>query len=249
MKNSIITLALTLIFLSTLTPAFAADSSAEKHWTVYERTGWFLWDEQTNGKRFIKDEGMMYALGITRTDRIYKSLSLTETVEFVGGHPYYDGQKNFSDAPLHMTNVYLGTREEIRASVRVPAMGLTFDPFAGIAHKLFGRVVEGELWNILYAPAGMRVGYQFSSISTFVEAGVTIPLSTSNYLSGKNQGRGYENFTLHPKARMGQFAEAGVTYKSFSLSLAYEATKFDKSDEVVSKSLNGNGDSRFWQPE
>lgn len=250
MKSIIVLLALIVVSFS-LSPVFAAEPSAEKNWTIYGKTGWFSWKEQVDGKKFISDEGMMYAFGATRTDGVYKALSLTETLELSIGHPVYDGQKLFTGEPIHRVNGYIGTREEVRADVKIPITDdLAVSPFVGLGHKMWFRAMEGKLWNTLYAPVGARVGHQITkTVSAFVETGITLPIFTADYMFAANQGRGYEDVLTIPKAKIGQFAEIGVNISSFSLSLSYEATKFSKSDAVASKSLDSKWVAHFYQPD
>lgn len=249
--RSIVFIVLAAVSLLTFSPVFAAEPSAEKNWELYGKTGWFSWQESRKGAPFIRDDGMMYAIGITRTDRIYKRLSLSETVEMWGGHPEYDGQPMFSKKDVHSTNGYLGTREEIRASVAIPvSSSVSIDPFFGIGHKVWFRMREGEIWNTVYSPLGMRIAYRFDKgTSAFAEGGVTLPWFTAEHGFMARQGKGYQDIDLSPKAKIGQFAEIGVNIRSFSISLAYEATEFDKSDIVTTKSLDGYSTMRFYQPE
>lgn len=232
--------------LFTFSQSFAADPSTENNWQVYGKTGWFSWVEEIAGSEFIRDDGILYAVGATRTDKVYKALSIRETVEVWGGFPAYDGQDIFSGAPLHYDNSYIGTREEIRTNIQIPITAtLTADPFIGVAHKWWYRHAERELWNTMYVPVGMRVAHQFDkSTSAFIEGSFTVPVFTSNHV----HIAGYEDVSLRPKARIGRCAEIGVAISSLSIGLSYEVVEFDDSDPIISKSTYGRSSALFFQP-
>ncbi len=258
MRNAIFTAVVAMILFSStafaeeVKPTFCQLSSAQspKHWQAYTKIGWFSWKEQLRGAQFIKDEGMLYAVGIQRTDRIWKQIGLTELVEVWGGNPTYDGQRTFTGEPMHQMNGYIGTREEIRTDVAIPIGNLTISPFIGIGHKFWARFAEGELWHMGYSPLGARISYRFNrNVLAFAEGGVIIPLWTTNTMFMGSRSIGYEDVHLKPRARAGQFAELGATISAFSVSLAFEATNFDKSDMVTTRSLDGTRTAAFCQPD
>jgi len=205
-RSLVLLLALVGVFLS-LSPGLASEPSAEKHWTTHSKAGWFVWDEQIDGADFIRDEGMMYAVGVTRTDRIYKNLYLSATIELWSGRPEYDGENMFTRESIQETNLYIGTREDIRASLKLAASdGIALTPFIGISHKFWGRAMEGEVWNTIYSPVGFRAEYPLGKDRLiFVEGGLTVPWYTSNRMYMRGQGIGYEDVTLKPESKVGQF--------------------------------------------
>ncbi|HBI25883.1 MAG: hypothetical protein UT41_C0002G0022 [Candidatus Wolfebacteria bacterium GW2011_GWC2_39_22] len=253
MKTKIFVLVVTL-FSFFLSPAFAADSLSEKHWTTYGKVGYFSWVEHLeNGQEFIRDDGMIYAAGITRNDKVLEHLSLTETFEVWGGYVAYDGETVYTGEEMRDSrNGYLGAREEVRVTGHVPFASITLNPFASIEHKGWSREVENELWNMVYSRIGMTAMYSTPKVQLYIGGGKTIPLYTANRWAVSDFTE-FDDVTLRPKAKPGMFAEAGFKVGRWDVGVAYEQTDFKKSPTVWAKGGPpvGGGASKkgsFWQP-
>ena len=235
--------------------AFAADVTDGQRWNVYGKTGWFSWKETIDGKPLISDDGPMVAIGATRNDRVYKALSIRETVEVWGGNVRYDGHDIFNSVPIKGNSTYLGTREEVRADVGIPVTTtITVNPFVGIEHKFWVRSKEGEIWNTFTVPIGATVVMRLSALQLFVEGGMKAPIATWNSQTLANYG--FDDIIVRPKAQIGSFIGAGLRNTSWDVSLIYEEMRFSPSDLVPGRKKSGNSGlvsvytgTFFFQPE
>lgn len=222
------------IALLTFSTAFAASPQPGKHWEVYGKTGSFSWVEWYNGKEFIRDDGTIQAMGITRTDALNKKLLLSETFELWGGSPAYDGEFFATEKELLVAdNKYEGRREEIRATLQFPLEKLTLNPFASIEHKCWSREVEREFWDMAYSRIGIKISQIDLSANTsmHISGGKTLPFYTKNYFN-VSSSTDYADVILRPKARPGTFWEIMLKVYSWDIGLSYEKTVFDLSDGV-----------------
>ncbi|KKT43163.1 MAG: hypothetical protein UW32_C0002G0024 [Candidatus Wolfebacteria bacterium GW2011_GWE2_44_13] len=236
------------LFSLTLSPVFAADSLPEKHWTTYGKVGYFSWMEwRDNGDEYIRDDGVLYAVGVTRTDRFLKHLILSETIEVWGGDVVYDGEVIATGESFRRNdNTYIGMREEVRATAEIPIRSVRFSPFVGLEHKWWSREVEDEVWDMAFTRVGARIAHVTPKTTVYIEGGAALPLYTKNHWA-TSDFTDFPDVVLRPKARPGAFGEMGVKGTRWSCALSYERIDFAKSDPVVLVSDTGSKGT-FWQP-
>jgi hypothetical protein len=174
-------------------------------------------------------------------------------IEVWGGSLDYDGHDVTNTTTLKTDTVYLGTREEIAATLKYPlAEKLTIGPLAGFGHKFWVRTRSSEDWNTIYGKLGAAIAYSATSCDMFVRSGAAFPLYTRNHASLSSEG--YGDVTIEPKSAPAIFAEAGVRLSSWTFSVNYEEMNFGKSDkEAVNQTVQQqNGvaviNSQVYQP-
>jgi hypothetical protein len=219
--------------------------------STYFKSGWFTWDESLNGSSFVKEKGMMYAAGVARKDDV-SFVSIAELVEVWGGNLDYDGHDVTGAVPIKSDTIYLGTREELALSVKLPVAGdFSLAPFAGVGHKFWVRTRSSEDWNSFYARGGVAGKVKVAGITMFAKGGALIPVYTRTHVSLSDAG--YTDVVTEPKMRVSGFAEGGVTLGAFAVSVEYEAMEFGQSERVATRRVSAAkgvtiGGSEAFQP-
>lgn len=202
---------------------------------VYLKSGYFTWNEKINGSDFVKENGMMTAFGVARSDTLFGNVVLEELIEVWGGSLDYDGHDVTNTTVLKSDTVYLGTREEFTAGIKFPLGGnLSAGPLAGIGHKFWIRTRSNEDWNAIYGKLGAAADYKAAAYGVFVNGGVQIPIYTRSHVS--LGAAGFEDVVTNPKSKPSVFAEIGVRRAAWSIGVTYEEMNFAKSDSVSTKS-------------
>jgi hypothetical protein len=213
--------------------AFAGESA------FYLKTGWFTWDETVNGSSFVREEGVMYAAGVTRKDDL-GAVNVSELLEVWGGNPDYHGHTLASLAEVNSDTDYLGTREEVALAMNFPAGGaVSLEPSVGIGHKFWVRTRSSEDWNTFYARPGLRGDFMSGDWRFFVKAGALVPFYTRTHVS--LTGAGFSDVVTEPETRVSAFAEGGVRAGAFTVGVEYEGMKFGESKKVVTNRVASSG--------
>jgi hypothetical protein len=80
----------------------------------------------------------------------------------------------------------------------------------------------------------------------FMEVGVKIPVSTTNYIDDRDVT--YSELSLHPKNKPSLFAEAGLKAGRFRVSAFYDTMRFKQSDTVYQYDSSLGAYIGYWQP-
>jgi hypothetical protein len=218
--------------------ALVPDAVSAGETTMQFKSGWFTWDETIDGASFVKEKGMLYGVGITRKDPVSR-VYLAEGVEVWGGNLDYDGHDITGTKALKTDTSYIGTREELTLSVKVPAAAVTIEPFGGVGHKFWVRTRSSEDWNTFYGRGGVGGEAHFDGMTVFARAGAILPFYTRNHVS--LSGSGLADVVVEPKSRLSAFAEGGFRFGSLSVSIEYEGMEFGQSARVRTHSLSSSG--------
>ncbi|SNB44650.1 hypothetical protein [Geobacter sp. DSM 9736] len=220
-----------MVLAGIMAVAFIRGNAAAGETRVYVKPGYFTWNEKIDGNDFVNEKGLITSVGVTHSHSIAAVFNLRETFEVWGGSVDYDGHDVTNTRPIHTDTIYLGTRTELDAAFDLPmAGGLTVAPLAGAGHKFWIRTRSSEDWNMLYGRLGGSAKLDTATATFSVKAGVTVPFYTRNHVN--LNASGFDDVVTRPKGRPAPFAEAGVESGSWSISLGYEALKFDRSRPV-----------------
>jgi len=229
-----------------------AQSAGAGEISVYVKSGWFTWDEKLNGSSFVKEKGAMHGAGIIRKD-IFSGVSLAETAEVWGGNIDYDGHDLTGQIKVDSDTSYLGTKEEAAIGVKLRVGdALSFEPFLGLGHRFWIRTRSGEDWNSIYTKAGLEGDLQSAGCTWYLKGGALLPVYTRSHVSLSSSG--YNDVVTQPKAKLSAFAEGGIKWSAFAISVEYEGMRFGQSDKVSTSRRNTSAgvvvqDSQAYQPD
>jgi len=214
-------------------PVIAADID------LYAQVQSFTWKEFAKGSRLLKEEGPIY--GVEGSVQLpIRRFALKGRGEVFGGSIDYKGETWGGD-PVRTDSNYFGFKLEGDFGWVFPiGERASLDPFAGLGYRWWLRDLEStheatgylENWSSLYLRLGGRGDYRFGkSVKTFAEASVKFPIYNENtaYLGEV----GLEDVTVNPGRRPWFFAEAGIKYSLFRLSIFYEGMRFSRSGVVA----------------
>lgn len=221
--------------------------------TPYFSPQYFTWQERINGRRLLKEEGALFAVGAHVGAVTDSSVTMRGRVELFGSEVGYRGETQAPDpAPIHTRVTYLGTKSEADLGYRFRAGELALEPFAGLGYRYWlrdlqdtntsdGTRVSGytETWNLGYYRLGGRVAGSLAGTTCAVEAGARHPIYTGNTVDFAGSG----TTTFRPKGRWSGFAEARFRHGHLEGSLFYEGFRFAASD---TKMVLGTA---YFQPE
>ena len=220
---------------------------------IYATSGYFTWDEQIGGADFIKERGMMNALGISRSGMVLDLFLMEGLVEVWGGNLDYNGHDVTNTRTLQSDTTYLGTRVEVAIAKRWPITGrFAAGPLAGAGHKFWIRTRSSEDWNLVYGKIGAVADYSAGEWQMKLRGGVDIPLYTRSHVS--LEAAGFEDVVTRPRGQAAPFVEASVRQGAWSIGLRYEEMRFAESARVATRTTaqSGNGvaviDSQAFQP-
>ena len=245
MKNTQIVVELRAwVIIATFVAGSGAQLARAGETSVYLKSGWFTSDEEKNGKSFVKEKGFMHGAGIARRDAA-SALSIAELFEVWGGKLDYDGYDLTGQTPVNATTSYLGTREEIAVGVPLSAGTLSYEPFAAVGHKFWLRTRSSEDWNSFYTKFGMVGELKAFGGTPFLKGGALVPLYTRVHVSPSSTGY-TTDVVLEPKSMVSGFAEGGIKWGAYAVSLEYEGMAFGESGKVSTTSgLTGAYQPRF----
>jgi hypothetical protein len=229
---------------------------------VYGLAESFTWREFDAGGQLLKETGPRFGVGFAYAHEFPNHLTLKPRIELNGGEVDYDGQTNaVPPVAVSTTTNYFGLKFEFDLGSRVrPWQSFVLEPFAGFGIRSWYRDIEDNIaadgslalgytenWSTFYGRLGVR-GEQFlgQQNKMFLEAGVKLPVSTTNYIDDANVS--YESITLKPGNRPSLFAEAGVKLQIFKISAFYDSMRFKKSPTVVIYDPSLGGYVGFYQP-
>jgi hypothetical protein len=212
-------------------PALAGETS------VYIKSGWFTWDETLNGSSFIKESGFMHGVGIARKDAL-SALSIAELLEVWGGHLDYDGHDVTGTTLMKTDTCYFGTKEELALGIKLPAAGaVTIQPFAALGHRFWIRSRSDEDWHSVYLKTGLMFEVPVRGCAMFVKGGALTPIYTVNH--ARLSEAGFTDVVTEPRSRVSAFAEGGLKFGAFAVSVEYESMEFGQSANVAIKPVAG----------
>ena len=205
---------------------------------LYLKSGYFSWTETVENSAFIREKGIMTAVGVSYSGNLGWLLDGKGLIEIWGGNVNYDGYRVEDWSSFKTNTVYIGTREELYAMLKLPVMaGLTAGPLVGGGHKYWNRSRSSEDWNTFYGRIGGRAEYDTQVGRIFAEGGLSIPFYTTIQTDWSDYG--YKNFEAKPKGRLATFAESGIKIgKHLSISAYFEEMNFGQSDKVALKRVN-----------
>jgi len=214
-------------------PVIAADID------IYAQVQSFTWKEFAKGSRLLKESGPIYGVGGSVIFPI-RQFALKARGEIFGGSVDYEGE-TWGGEPVQTDSNYFGFKLEGDFGwVFHVTEGSSLEPFAGLGYRWWLRDLEStheatgylENWSSLYLRLGGRGDYSFwKSLNAFAEASLKFPIYNENtaYLGDV----GLEDVTLNPGRRPWFFAEAGIKYALFRMSVFYEGMRFSRSRVVA----------------
>lgn len=203
--------------------------------SLYLKSGWFTWSEKVNGNSFVKEQGALQALGVTRRDDV-SLVSFGERVEVWGGNLDYDGHDLTGVIPVKSDTNYFGTREEIALSVRLfRERAVSLEPLLAVGHKFWVRTRSDERWNNFYGKAGAAGELVSGGLSFFLKGGAILPIYTRNHATLSTAG--LQDVVLEPRQHVSAFAEGGVKAGAFTVSVEYEGLDYGASPQVPTHAL------------
>jgi len=244
LKTRLVATALFCLLIQSVPFAALASNEAE----LYVGAESFTWREFGETGQILKESGPRYELGFTNLHEFQSQLTLKPRIEFFGGNVDYKGQAcdlYGNCEPAKTTTHYGGEKFEIDLGKRVRASkSFILEPFGGLGLRSWYRSIDDSIlasgtfatgytenWQTLYGRLGVRAEQYFSKRDKIsVEAGLKLPMSTSNYIDDRNIS--YSSITLHPKNRPSVFAEVGVKVNWFHISAYYDTMRFKQSDVV-----------------
>jgi len=212
----------------------------------------FTWKEFLGNETLLKESGPLYGFGFSGKvgGNISQPLAFHYKVEGFIGYINYDGQTQ-TGIPITSDTRYFGFKTELGGGWNIFAgeSGFSFEPFAGLGHRWWLRDITDssngigsgyeEVWRSYYSRVGIRGEKESSDrFKIFIEAAAIIPFYTENrvYLNDFS----FEDVKVEPGNEMSFWAETGLKFKKFRLSLFYEGLRFSESDKV--------GSLRLFQP-
>jgi hypothetical protein len=248
-------LALSLALLAS--PVFAG----VEEWYLYPSLQYFTWEEFIGGKRLVKEDGPLFAVGGGVTFDLYrKSLLLKAKGEMFGGDVDYDGQTQrdstnpaMSERPLATSVVYFGSKLESDLGWRMATRAGSFEPFGGLGYRWWMRALQNstatdangnpfpvggytEWWHTVYTRLGLSWAFTVNSdLTLFAEGGGIYSFLNRNIADFPGVG----NVTIKPEPRWSGFAEAGLKYGRFRPAFFYEGFRFGQSPVVPISATSG----------
>jgi len=222
---------------------------------VYGFVAGYNWREYGGNSLTAKEQGPVYGVGIAGSYRAPAPtlLSLGWKAEgFGAGHTFH------TDEP---GGTYSGDGDfdgfTLEGNAGVPLQlqrGPLIEPFAGLGGRYWGRsfpvshdINQHEGWWNFYGKTGLRVTQRPSGspMVLFAEGGARISFIVRNNVDLGDLG--YGTVSLSPGNRVSGFAEAGIKYNIFKLSLFYEGLRFAAS-QVGYAPLTSTSSSAASQP-
>ncbi len=240
-------------------PAYA---EKENQFDIYAAFQSFTWKEFDDaGERLLKEHGPLGGVGFSYHADLggkYASLTLQPRIELFGGTVDYDGQTT-TGTPVMSDTDYFGLKLEFDVGGKFGGK-FAVEPFGGLgirtwwrdinnSYTLTGTYVYGytEQWYSFYGRLGVKGDLSLGQDNKlFLEAGVKLPISTTNYIDDINVT--YEAITLKPGNKTSLFAEAGVKLHLFRISAFYDSMRFKKSPIVYEYDPFLPGVVAYWQP-
>lgn len=224
--------AVVLLLLLCAIPAWSGEIE------VYLKSGYFDWTETVEDSTFIKEKGVLSAIGASYTGNVAGPLDGKGVFEVWGGNVDYDGYRVEDWTKLETNTVYIGTREELYAILKFPLTpAATIGPLAGVGHKFWNRSRSSEKWNTVYGRLGGRVEYDSGIGRVFAEGGLSFPFFTSIHTDWSDYD--YKEFVTNPKGLLASFAEAGIMLSNhLSIGAYFEEMNFGQSDKVFLNKVN-----------
>lgn len=241
-----------LLFLLSL-PITAKESQEEEALEppgTYLKIGCFSWTEYVGNKMFIQDRTMLITAGMEGTLPLSKNAyELSWLVEANGGVGFYDGSYILSKKPKKSLEMYVGTREELMTHKHVVKRDrFQAGLFLGLGHTFFIKEPEDEIWNVLYARAGIETTFKISDTKVFMKYGAMLPMATIVY--GSHLNIGYEDGFYYPRSHISVFGELGCLLQDGTkVSLALDSLQLGRSSNVMSRKLFDGNIQPFYQPE
>lgn len=206
---------------------------------VYGFVADYNWREYGGNSLTAKERGPVYGVGIAGSYRAPAPtlLSLGWKAEgFGAGHTFHTYGSNSTHSGDGDFN---GFTLEGNAGMPLQLQkGPLIEPFVGLGGRYWGRsfptiasegsapYTQHEGWWNFYGKTGLRVTHRplESPMVLFAEGGARISLIVRNNVDLSKIGYGEAN--LSPGNRVSGFAEAGIKYNIFKLSLFYEGLRF-----------------------
>lgn len=231
---------------------------------VYVGAESFTWREFDATGQLLKESGPRYEVGFTNEHEFSSHLTLKPRMEIFGGNVDYNGQAcdiYGNCQPANTTTHYSGIKLEMDMGKRLrSSKAFILEPFGGLGLRSWSRSIDDSIladgsfatgytenWETFYGRLGVRAEQYFSKKNKIsVEAGVKLPISTSNYIDDRNVS--YSSITLHPKNKPSVFAEVGVKVSWFRISAFYDTMRFKQSDVVYKYDPFVGGYIGYFQP-
>lgn len=222
----------------------AADAVTNDEYTVTIGPQDFTWKEfGDDGSRLLKESGTLFAIDFSYWREFQDHMTVKPAAQLFSGTVDYEGHTQ-SGIPANTEVDYFGIKLQGDVGYLARMGSFSLEPFGGIAFRtwsrdindsttIFGSPVIGytEWWTMFYGRVGARANLDFSkTFSMFAEAGLKLPIDTTNYIDDRNVA--YNSITLHPKSKITFFAEAGIKAKMFTISAYYDRMRFKQSDVV-----------------
>lgn len=200
---------------------------------VYTFVADYNWREYDGNSLAGRERGPVYGVGLAGIYRIPgpNPLDLKGKAEGYGAsHDFDTTESNYS-----ATGGFAGFTLEGDAGVPLRLMGgSTFEPFAGLGYRYWGRQSEfNETWWNFYGKTGARVTHRMagSPIILFAEGGAR--MSFSSRVTFDLNSYGYGDVSVRPGNRVSAFAETGIKFNILKASLFYEGLRFSSSPEHI----------------
>ncbi|WP_224961341.1 hypothetical protein [Geomonas subterranea] len=220
--------------------AMPASAGRVEELTPYFSTQYFTWQERIDGRRLLKEEGPLFSVGARLGAVTDSSLTVRGKAELFGSEVGYRGETQAPNpAPVHTRVTYLGTEAEADLGYRLRPAAVVVEPFGGIGYRYWlrdlqdsrtsdGTQVSGytEEWMVGYCRLGARAATTAAGMNLVAAGGAKFPFYVGNTIDFAGSGE----TTFHPKGRWSGFAEAGGSYRSFTMSVYYEGFRFQRSD-------------------
>ncbi len=157
-------------------------------------------------------------------------LAVKGTLEGFYGQLDYQGVKLADMTRIDTDTEYIGTKEEISLSARIPVGSFSIGPIAGFGHKWFDRSRSDELWSYFYVKGGGYAEYNGDRFTISVEAGVMNQIDTSVNIDWSSLG--YGKITCKPKGTINPYAELRVKSRNWFAAFFYEEANWNRSDNI-----------------
>ena len=241
-----------ICLLLAATGASAAQFGGIRDLYVYPSLQYFTWKEFGDGKRLLKEEGLLYGAGGAINVDLLKSeaagaLTLRGKAELFGGDVDYDGQTQPPNPlPVKTDVIYFGTKAEAAVGWAFPVGAARIEPFAGLGYRWWLRDLQNsttrdtdgtvvsvqgytEWWESVYTKLGTTVDYKINDQwRLFGEAGGKYPFYNANKVDIVGNG----TVTIKPEPRWSLFAEVGARNRRFRPALFYEGYRVAQSPVV-----------------
>lgn len=234
---------------------------------VYTFIADYNWREHDGNSLVARERGPVYGVGIAGIYLTPAPNPLSLKVKAEGYGASHDFHSADAYGALDDSGDLAGFTLE--GDVGMPmklAGGSTFEPFAGLGYRYWGRSVpsrtkdasnnytftyydQHETWWNFYGKAGLRVTHRLpgSPLRMFAEGGARIPFATQATIDFNNLDSSYREVNVSPGRRLSGFAEAGIKANLFKVSLFYEGLRFAGSQErMVTSTLIDKPPPSFW---